>query len=75
MILLGSPVRNSWRPSLTDRDATGIATLYAWRGDISQVLKDIKEIGEIGEQPMKRAPPGASSLRRCASPISTFCFH
>ena len=25
-----------------------IASLYAWRGDISQVLKDVKEIREIG---------------------------
>ena len=24
----------------------GIASLYAWRGDISQVLKDVKEIRE-----------------------------
>ena len=53
----------------------GIATLYAWRGDISQVLKDIKEIGEIGAATDEAGTAGSvkpSALR--LSNIKRFAF-
>jgi hypothetical protein len=53
----------------------GIATLYAWRGDISQVLKDIKEIREIGSATDEAGTAGSvkpSALR--LSNIKRFAF-
>ena len=58
----------------------GIASLYAWRGDISQVLEDVKEIREIGAATdeagtagsVKPAALGLSNIKRFAftSPTS-----
>ena len=58
----------------------GIASLYAWRGDISQVLKDVKEFREIGTAtdeagiPESAKPPALrlSNIKRFAftSPTS-----
>lgn len=57
-----------------------IASLYAWRGDISQVLKEVKEIREIGTAPdeagvagsVKPSPLRLSNIKRFAftSPTS-----
>jgi hypothetical protein len=52
----------------------GIASLYAWRGDISQVLEDVKEIREIGAATdeagtagsVKPAALGLSNIKRFA---------
>jgi hypothetical protein len=51
-----------------------IASLYAWRGDISQVLKDVKEIREIETatdeagiaESAKPSPLGLSNIKRFA---------
>ena len=58
----------------------GIASLYAWRGDISQVLEDVKEIRVIGAATdeagtagsVKPAALGLSNIKRFAftSPTS-----
>ena len=48
-----------------------IASLYAWRGDISQVLKDVKEIRELGTATDGAGGGGsAKNHGRYASPIS-----
>jgi len=52
-----------------------IASLYAWRGDVSQVLKDVKEIREIGTATDGADIPGSakpSALR--LSNIKRFAF-
>jgi len=52
-----------------------IASLYAWRGDVSQVIKDVKEIREIGTATDGADIPGSakpSALR--LSNIKRFAF-
>ena len=52
-----------------------IALLYAWRGDISQVLKGVKEIREIGTATDGSSDAGNASLRRLRlSNIKRFAF-